>query len=61
MKIGEGCDGDIFVTLTVRERNIITNCLGYLCHAQTPPGFTSIANATPKEVEDILNTLLSVL
>jgi hypothetical protein len=60
MEIEELREGVLAITMTTTERNIITNCLAYLCYAETPHGFSTIAGAEEADVEQILAKLLSV-
>jgi hypothetical protein len=60
MEIEEIKTGHLLVKMNIEERNIITNCLAYLCYAQPPKGLSSIAGSPVVEIEKVLSILLSV-
>ncbi len=43
--------------LSVRERDIIRNCLAYLCYASTFPGLSPVWDGNNEEIEEVLGVL----
>jgi hypothetical protein len=53
-------EGHIQITLTDTERYVISNCMAYLCHGETPHGFHALIGVDVEEAAALLGQLLSI-
>jgi hypothetical protein len=60
MTISKLDDGRIWVVLTTDERNIISNCMNYMCNARNTADFHALVGGHVEEARELLDLLLSV-
>lgn len=60
MKTEKLDDGIILVSMSVEERNIISNCMNYICQGRVPKDFHALVGADVDEAIELLHSLLSV-
>ena len=53
-------DGRICILLTEAERNIISNCMNYMCRGRPPKDFHALVGARIEEADKLLELLVSV-
>jgi hypothetical protein len=60
MIIGKVDDGRICILLRTEERNIISNCMNYLCNGRPPADFNTLVDPDVEEPRALLDLLVSV-
>jgi hypothetical protein len=60
MKIEKVSNDQMVATLTVAERDILANCVNYLCYGNRPEGFDSLIGVKWEDAAKLLNVLNSV-
>ena len=60
MTVSKLDDGRICVLLTIDERNIISNCMNYMCNARNTADFRALVGGNVEDARDLLDMLLSV-
>lgn len=53
-KRDEDGDQNIIVEIQLTQRHLISNCLGYLCHARVPENFSNLTGASINDVTALL-------
>jgi hypothetical protein len=60
MKIEKRADATFVISMTLLEKNVISNCMNYMCRARVPRDFHALVGVEVSEAIELLNSLLSV-